>query len=71
MPIGYVIVEYNDLLHCEQTNHYSVTYRIYEDDYVDAILDGIRERCGPTWEAYARIIWIEGAEVYEVGYLDK
>jgi len=71
LPIGFLVCEYNDLLDCEQANQYSRCIPIWEDDYVDALLDDIRQECDVTWEVYATIVWLEPAEVVYVGYLDK
>ena len=72
LPIGFLICEWNDLLHCEQNNTDTEVHPIYEDDYVDAMLDHIAQHeRDATWEVYATIVWVDTSEVAHVGYLDK
>ena len=71
MPIGFILCEYNDLLDCDQENQYNRCVPIWEDDYVDALLDDIRQECGCDYEVYVKIVWVEASWVMEVGYLDR
>jgi len=71
-PIGFLICEWNDLLCCEQNNTDTKVHPIYQDDYVDAVLDHIAQNeRDATWEVFATIVWLEPAEIVYVGYLDK
>ena len=70
LPIGFVVLLWNDLLDCEQENTETEILPVWEGDYVDAILDNIRQGCDPTWEAHATIMWADGLAAH-VGYLDK
>jgi len=71
LPYAFVILNWSDKR--EEDNEWTEVIPVMPGDYIDDHLDAVRVAACPNgaFEVTATIMWVKGAEVNHLGYLDR